>query len=200
MPENRPMPAPTELVNESIEFSQDLLEAAQNFARSKPWKGDLDLRIAKFREFHDAICGGSGPALMIDIDDVETNSGESRFNPEMNAIEINGKLSVVTYLFLYFMSVAFEDVQRGTFDGVEPMVKAMTLFKKVFPRSFARLRGENGIFVAGGLHRDHNLPVAAPSQAPALGTESDPQVLPPAPQVIDITSKPTRTDEEVGEL
>ena len=97
------MPTPDQLVNESIVFSDEVLEATRNFARSRPWRGDVDLRAAKFREFHDALCnGGSGPALVIDVPDPETNSGDSRFNQDMNAIEMRGKLSVVTYLFLYF--------------------------------------------------------------------------------------------------
>ena len=203
MPENAPMPTPDQLVNDTLEFSDELMDAAQNFARSKPWKGDVDLRAAKFREFHETMCPSGSPALIIDIPEVETNSGASRFNQDMNAIELNGKLSVVTYLYLYFMAEAIESIQNGGFDGIEPMVKAMTLFKRVFPRSYAKLRPENGMFVSSGLHRDSTrLPVQAPNSAPAIGTESDSQVLPPAPQVVQPTetAKPERTDEEIGEI
>ena len=203
MPENRIL-TPDELVNESIEFDEALLEATQNYARSKPWKGDVDLRIAKLREFHDAISSGSSPVLMVDVPEVEVpgSSGASRYNQEMNAIEIKGKISVLTYLFLHFLAQAIEDIQSGNFDGVEPMVKAMTLFKRFFPRSYAKLRMENGVFVSSGLHRDSQLPVQAPGSAPAIGTESDAQVLPPAPQVLPPSaSKPQAgPDEEVGEI
>ena len=176
------MPTPDQLVNESIVFSDEVLEATRNFARSRPWRGDVDLRIAKFREFHEALHIGTGPALIIDVPDPETNSGDTRFNQDMNAIEMRGKLSVVTYLYLYFISQAIEDVQRGAFDGIEPMVKAMTLFKKVFPKSYAKLRPGDGLFVSCGPHRNAPQPPgAAPSNVPVSGTETD---VPPATQVV----------------
>jgi hypothetical protein len=176
------MPTPDQLVNESIVFSDAVLEATRNFARSRPWRGDVDLRAAKFREFHEALCMGTGPALVIDVPDLETNSSDSFFNQEMNAIELRGKLSVVTYLFLYFTAQALEDVQREAFDGIEPMVKAMTLFKKVFPNSYAKLRPGDGLFVSCGLHRNApQPPVATPSNAPVGGTETE---VPPATQVV----------------
>lgn len=199
MPQNQPMPTPSEVTDDSLVFNEDVVEAVKAFARWKPWQGSLAARCEKFRNLHEALCPGGSPALMFDIPDVETNSGDSRFNQDMNAIEIRGKLSVLTYLFLYFLSEAFEAVQNGTFDGVEPMVKAMTLFKRVFPKSYAKLRPGNGMFVSGGLHRDPQLPVQAPGSAPAIGTESDAQVPPPAPQVLP-TAKPERTDEEIGEI
>ncbi len=147
MPER--MQTPSDFVNDSIEFSEEILEATRNFARSKPWRGEQDLRAAKFREFHDALAHGTGPALIIDVPSPETDSGDSRFNQVMNAIEMRGKLSVVTYLYLYFLAQAVEEVQQGAFDGVEPMVKSATLFKRVFPRSFNRLRLDGGMFVSG---------------------------------------------------
>ena len=203
MPQNQPMPTPSEVTDDSLVFNEDVVEAVKAFARWKPWQGSLAARCEKFRNLHEALCPSGSPALMFDIPDVETNSGDSRFNQDMNAIELRGKLSVLTYLFLYFFSEAFEAVQNGTFDGVEPMVKAMTLFKRVFPKSYAKLRPGNGMFVSGGLHRDSTrLPVQAPNSAPAIGTESDSQVLPPAPQVVQPTetAKPERTDEEIGEI
>ena len=51
-------------------------------------------------------------------------------------------------------------MQRGAFDGIEPMVKTMTLFKKVFPRSYAKLRACNGLFVSCGPHRTAPQPTA----------------------------------------
>ena len=97
------MPTPDQLVSASIVFSDEVLEATRNFARSRPWRGDVDLRAAKFREFHEALCGGSGPVLIVDVPDPETNSSDSFFNQDMNAIELRGKLSVVTYLYLFFL-------------------------------------------------------------------------------------------------
>ena len=62
------------------------------------------------------------------------------------------------------------------------MVKAMTLFKLVFPNSYAKLRRGDGLFVDCGLHRNApQPPVAAPSNEP-VGSTKNPTSC-PSPQV-----------------
>jgi len=115
--------------------------AIKRFRDNKPWQGTLLERGDKFAELHRQLCAAYDLETILLRDDrkPEASSAGSTFNPVKNQIVLRGRLSVVTYLFLFASACG---VDR---DGA--LAWAHETFRHFFPRSFGGCRMSEGLLV-----------------------------------------------------
>lgn len=118
--------------------------AVKAFRDSKPWRGTLEERADKFAELHRGMCRAYDLETILVRDDAgdithEQCSGGSEYDARTNRIIQRGRLSVVTYLYLFSLAVGNRRLQG--------MTLARKTFSHYFPRSFARCRDIGGLLV-----------------------------------------------------
>jgi hypothetical protein len=132
-----------ELDLDAVALSAEVVAAAKRFAASRPWRGTLEERKAKFRAAVADICRAAGvrPPRVVFGTDQRADSGRSCFIPAAHAIVLRGRLSVVTLL---------HEVGHVLLGPSERAVVAWSLaaFRAAFPRSFARLTFDGHMAVA----------------------------------------------------
>jgi hypothetical protein len=124
-----------EVLDPPVRFKPAALRAVRAFARSRPWRGTLAERKAKFRRLNRALAAAYGiavPRLVFRNVGAGMSSGASSYRPGSHAIALAGRLSVVTYLHEFAHA-------RGA-DERRAVRWSVNLFRRVFPRSFARCR------------------------------------------------------------
>jgi hypothetical protein len=119
-----------ECLDDTIRYKPATLAAVQEFARSKPWRGTLEERVAKFHSLHAALCGIYGKQTRVVIVPGEQHSGRSNYAPGDDTITLIGRLSVVTFLHEFGHALGKDERQTCRW--------SLNLFKRCFPRSFAR--------------------------------------------------------------
>ncbi len=90
----------TEVLDENMCFRPAVLQAARRFAASKPWRGTLEERKAKFRKLNRGLAAVhriATPRLVFRRID-GSSSARSFFDAAGHRIVLAGKLSVVTVL------------------------------------------------------------------------------------------------------
>lgn len=110
------------------------LAALRAFRAAKPWQGPLSRRRRLFRDLHEALCAayGLGTAVRFEVNPGEEgDSSLSSYAAGLNRITIRGRLSVLTYLHEF--GHALGHGERGA------CIWSINLFRRMFPRSFARL-------------------------------------------------------------
>jgi len=121
--------------------------AIKAFRDSKPWQGTLEERVGKFTELHRGLCRSYDLETMLVRDD-EGNpefdggpmtSAFSYYDTRANRIVLKGKLSAVTYLFLFGGAVGMTQP--------EALRWARDTFAHFFPRSFNRCRDIGGVLI-----------------------------------------------------
>jgi len=140
-----PYPASLEEVIKDVKYKRETLVALRRFKSSNPWKGTFPVRLGKFIQLHNDLCDiyGVNVELFIDPSILEnSHSGQSNFNPALNAITLHGKLSVLTFLH------EWGHVLKGISE-YEACIWSVNLFRRVFPDNFDRLRNNaRGHFLA----------------------------------------------------
>ena len=122
-----------EVLNPPVRFKTATLEAVKQFARSRPWRGTLEERKAKFSSLHAALCAVYGRVTTLTFGELDGgDSGSSHYSPAKNEIVLCGNLSVVT--FLHEFAHALGRDERGAVRW------SVSLFRLCFSRSFARCR------------------------------------------------------------
>lgn len=122
-----------EVLDPNAKYKPAALRAVRSFARSRPWSGSLDERKEKFRRLNHDLADAYGipePELAFGSLD-GSHSGNSHYIPAFHRITLLGKLSVVTYLHEFAHSRGMGE--RGACRW------SINLFRRCFPRSFARL-------------------------------------------------------------
>lgn len=145
MPNRANYPATVaEVIDDSITYKPAALAAVRAFARSKPWRGTASERIAKVIQVNSDLAAAYSipvPQLFfMDLADGLLNppptppgsSGSSFYRPSDHSITLTGKLSVVTYLHEFGHALGKDERQTCRW--------SLNLFKRCFPRSYARLR------------------------------------------------------------
>lgn len=135
MPENV-----EEVLCEGRTYERDCLVAVREFRSTKAWRGTVEERREKFKTLHAALREVYN--LPIELEFVGPNedgaaSDRSCYDPRRQKIRMIGRLSVITYLHLIAAARGF--TYRGRFGW------SLNLFKRLFPRSFSRLRFEGCI-------------------------------------------------------
>ena len=131
-----------EVLDPALTFRPAALRAVRAFARSQPWRGTLAEREAKFRRLNRALAAAYGIAearLIFRGVAAGADSGPSSYRPGTHTITLAGRLSVVTYLHEFAHA-------RGA-DERRACRWSINLFRRCFPRSFARCRGVGHMLV-----------------------------------------------------
>ncbi len=132
-----------EVLDDQMTFKPAALSALQAFKQSHPWRGDHAQRHQKVRTLHTALCQaydlGPQPRLVFGNDHASC-SGKSCFIAKLNVIVLRGRLSVVSYLheFAHARGMGEREACRWS----------VSLFRRVWPRLFARCRHDGHILRA----------------------------------------------------
>jgi hypothetical protein len=124
-----------EVLDPTQTFKPAALRAVRAFARSKPWRGSIAARKAKFRRLNRALAAAYGiarPRLVFQGVEAGADSGRSNYRPASHTITLAGKLSVLTYLHEFAHTRGADERQACRW--------SLNLFRRCFPRSFARCR------------------------------------------------------------
>jgi len=120
-----------EVIDPNMTFRPGVLATVRQFKASRPWRGSLDERKAKFAAIHQALCAIYGKTTTLTFDQLDGSfSGDSSFCPATNTITLRGKLSVVTYLHEFGHALGRDE--RGACKW------SLNLFKRTFPILFAK--------------------------------------------------------------
>lgn len=133
------------LVDPNKRFSPACLATMREFRSKKPWRGTLAERQEKFKVLHAALCDAYGivpsPELrFIALGEAQPGQvGNSGFVRERNTVVVAGRLSVSSYLWAFACAHDLE--------GADAFRWSLSLFARIFPRSFAQCRFEGPILV-----------------------------------------------------
>ncbi len=144
MPYLRNYPANiAEVLRPNKKFRREVVRAVKDFKRTRPWRGSLEERKAKFEVLHQQLCliYAKSTALVFEVSDAGS-SGSSHYTPAQDKITLVGKLSFVTYLHEFAHALGKDE--RGA------CIWSVNLFVKCFPRQFARCRAEGHMLLAAG--------------------------------------------------
>lgn len=133
-----------EILDESMTFRRAALRAVRAFARSRPWRGSNQERQGKFRQLNAALAAAYGiqaPALRFPDEQYgDRPSGSSNYRPHSHSITIHGRMSVVTFLHEFAHARGFDERQAVRW--------SVNLFRRCFPRSYARCEHVGHVLVA----------------------------------------------------
>jgi hypothetical protein len=122
-----------EVLDPAMTFNPAALRAVRALAHSKPWRGTLGRRRQKFRRCLAALSAAYGiPEPRLDFVGGGGESFASHYEPARHRIVLWGRLSVVTFLHEFAHA-------RGA-DERRACRWSINLFRRCFPRSFARCR------------------------------------------------------------
>ena len=120
-----------EVLDPPVRFRPSVVAAAMRFAQSKPYRGDIDEQKAKFETLHTDICAIYSKRTSLTFGLLDgSDSGTSHYLPSADLIVLCGRLSVVTYLHEFAHALGRDE--RGAVRW------SINLFRRCFPRSFAR--------------------------------------------------------------
>ncbi len=120
-----------EVLDPPVRFRLAVLAAVKRFARSKPYRGNMEERKRKFLALHRDLCRVYGKRTRLTFGDLDGgDSGSSHYRPSADEITLCGKLSVVTMLHEFAHALSRDE--RGAVRW------SVNLFRACFPRSFAR--------------------------------------------------------------
>jgi hypothetical protein len=143
MPYRRNYPATVaEVLDPTLKFKATALAAVRAFARSKPWRGSIAARKEKFLALNRELAAAYGipePRLVFAGVEACVSSGASSYRPATDTITLAGKLSVLTYLHEFSHARGADERQACRW--------SINLFRRCFPRSFARCRAEGHTLV-----------------------------------------------------
>jgi hypothetical protein len=130
-----------EVLDPSMTFKPAALRALRNFRQAKPWRGTLAERKAKFRSLNRDLAGACGilcPRLVfVRVDGGMPGNGS--YHRLRHTITLYGRLSVVTFLHEFGHARGYGERRACRF--------SINLFRRLFPRSFARCRQVGHVLV-----------------------------------------------------
>ncbi len=136
MPYRRNYPATVqEILDPAMTFRPAALRVVRAFARRRPWRGTVARRKQKFRRLNRELAAAYGiaePRLVFQGVEADADSGRSNYRPASHTITLAGKLSVLTYLHEFAHARGADERQACRW--------SVNLFRRCFPRSFARCR------------------------------------------------------------
>lgn len=127
-------PATVAEVIADVRYRPEVLRAVRAFARSKPWRGD---RRGKMRSLHAELCRVYGVAVHLQFN----RRSPACYVPGQRLINLP-RVSVVSYLH------EFAHALFGSCE-VRACRWSINLFRRCFPRSFARCRQVGHLLVRG---------------------------------------------------
>lgn len=141
MPYRRNYPATVaEVLDMGIKYKPAALRAVRRFARSKPWRGTMGERQRKFRRLHAALCDVYGVHPVLTFSPL----APAAYWPAADRINLPA-LSVVTYLHEFAHARGADERQACRW--------SINLFRRLFPRSFARCRQVGHMLFSNNQHQ-----------------------------------------------
>ena len=132
-----------EVLDPPVRFRDATVMAVRQFAMSRPWRGTVEERKAKFLRLHRRLCAIYGKTTRLRFGPLDGEcSGGSCYSPHDDLIELSGKLSVTTYLHEF--AHALGRGERGACRW------SINLFRRCFPRSFGRCRSDGHMLRRAG--------------------------------------------------
>jgi hypothetical protein len=120
-----------EVLDPPLTFRHATVEAVMRFARSKPFRGTQDERKRKYAAVHEELCAVYCKRTLLVFYVLDGgDSGASHYRPTDDMIVLCGRLSVVTYLHEFAHALGRDERQAVRW--------SVNLFRRCFPRSFAR--------------------------------------------------------------
>ncbi len=132
-----------ECLSDRTKYRRGVIAAVKEFRRVGPWQGTLEEREGKFRRLNEALAGAYGilaPRLRFEKIDGSFSGASSCLrggDGRPAVITMRGRLSVVT--FLHEFAHALGKDERGACRW------SINLFRRVFPRQYARLRADGHV-------------------------------------------------------
>lgn len=126
-----------EVLDDTITYRPAVLAAMRTFRRARPWVGTPRARGAKLRALNDALALAYG----IDAPRLRTGGTAASYSPGTHTITLD-RLSVVTFLHEFGHALGKNERQTCRW--------SINLFRRVFPRSFARLRARGHMLIKEG--------------------------------------------------
>jgi hypothetical protein len=133
--------------------NKDAVYAAKQYAKAKPWKGTFAERVTKIRQFHADLLDAyeMDVDLVIDADGDSPPANANGFvsfdGPGGTVIILRPAFAVLTYLRLFAEVLEYDrDLKyTGSKEGIAGYSArwANGLFKKAFPKSWAKLVERN---------------------------------------------------------
>lgn len=125
----------SEVVDPAIKFRPAALRAVRALARSKPWRGTPEERMQKI---------GDAAARLAAAYEIQTPrlqfvrigraAGNGFYDPATHTIGLIGRLSIVTFLHEFAHARGMDERRACRW--------SINMFRRVFPRSYARCRHE----------------------------------------------------------
>ena len=131
-----------EVIDPRITYPPAALRAVRAFAATKPWSGSLEERISKFRQLNrDLSAAYDLPEPELAFEHLDGgSSGRSSYCPLQHRITLRGRLSVVTMLHEHHHARCGPDERSACRWSIN-------LFKRCFPRQYARLAHDGHMLV-----------------------------------------------------
>jgi hypothetical protein len=130
-----------EILDDRMTYKPECLRALRAFRRAKPWRGTVAERIGKLMALHVQLCEVYGVHVDLRFGKINgSSSGGSSYHPLSNVIILRGRLSVVTYLHEFGHARDYDERQACRW--------SINLFRRTFPRSFARCRTEGHVLIS----------------------------------------------------
>lgn len=130
-----------ECLDPKMRFKRATLAAMRRFARSKPWRGDEFDKLCKLTALHWSLCRVYEVNTGLARYEGDGPSFDSSFDSGRDVIELRGRLSVVTYLHEFAHALGKDEPGACRW--------SINLFRRFFPKSFARLRSVGHTLVKG---------------------------------------------------
>ena len=147
MPRNGGYPDTVAECLSGVKYRRGVVAAVKAFKGSGPWRGSIDERKTKFRRLNEALAGAyeiPTPKLRFERIDGSFSGASScarRGDGRPAVITMRGRLSVVT--FLHEFAHALGKDERGACRW------SINLFRRVFPRQYARLQADGHVLRRG---------------------------------------------------
>jgi hypothetical protein len=152
-------------LGQPLRFPAETLRAVRAFAASKPCRGTLEERQAKFKQIHADLCRSYSKNLTLQIQgDGTGDSGGSYYSRGANLIVLAGRLSVITFLHEWGHAV------KGGSE-FEACRWSLRLFQRCFPKSWSRLRFEGHVGRASGQGEHQPKPPVSKMETPPVTEE-----------------------------
>ena len=125
----------TEILDPPVVFRDATIKSVQRFGSSGPWTGTIDQRKEKVERLHADLCRIYGKETVLTFGSLNGGcSGGSFYNPMLDFIELNGKLSVVTCFHEFAHALGKDEHHSCRW--------SLNLFRECFPKQFERCQQE----------------------------------------------------------
>jgi len=120
-----------EVIDDAMIFRPEILEVAEKFKGTHPWRGTINERKAKFAALHADLCQIFGKRTTLGFGRIDGSpSDNSSYCRCADTITLRGRLSVVTYLHEFAHALGLDE--RGACEW------SLNLFRQIFPKIFSR--------------------------------------------------------------